>query len=368
MKPSYRKWNQGDVTLNDFDMQRERAALTVPVSLPADELFRRACGAARPAWMPDGAMQLRRSTSGRDEPEAMWREETTGPALLGQPGLAAHWMTTVLDRASRRYQAVIAWPGLALATLDLAADPLEQGAQARLELTVTPLSRAGSEACDGGLPARMAALLQRFGEALRHAPPAPSPAPRLEPVTLAGRVAVAHEEVVTGDLDTCFELACPVAELKWIEDWCFDLVYSDSGVNEPGCVFMEPFTGLAVLRAPRAHNHWYTTHYRRQTGRFEAVWVTEALTMARWQVRMTELEPGQVRINWQLSYGDLGDAGAALMAEPGMERRMADALRFISASLKHFVERGTLYRLSVHRKLRIAAGVVGAAIGRHLHG
>jgi hypothetical protein len=34
--------------------------------------------------------------------------------------------------------------------------------------------------------------------------------------------------------DECFALACPVAELAWIDNWQFHLLYSDSGRNEEG--------------------------------------------------------------------------------------------------------------------------------------
>ena len=37
-----------------------------------------------------------------------------------------------------------------------------------------------------------------------------------------------------------FPLLCPVREAEWVNDWRPRLVLSDSGVAEPGCVFITP--------------------------------------------------------------------------------------------------------------------------------
>jgi hypothetical protein len=156
-----------------------------------------------------------------------------------------------------------------------------------------------------------------------------------------------------------------VAELLWIDDWKFDLVYSESGRNETGCVFLEPSTGLSILRSPGANTYWYSTLYDAEQYRFEAVWLTRDLTIARWEVGMTDLGKGQTRVDWSITYTSLGPEGSRIIGESDLDKRMTNALSYLATSLKHYVETGSLYRLSSHRKLRVAASLIGAALGRH---
>jgi len=130
------------------------------------------------------------------------------------------------------------------------------------------------------------------------------------------------EKIIEGDIDECFALACPVAELLWIKDWKFDLIYSESAKNETGCVFLEPITGLAVLRVPGANTYWYTTLFDTKRHRFSAVWVTRDLTIAYWEFTVTDLGGGRLRLNWSLTYKALGPKGNRIIAEPGFDERM----------------------------------------------
>lgn len=151
---------------------------------------------------------------------------------------------------------------------------------------------------------------------------------------------VEHEITITGDIIECFALACPVAELLWIDDWKFDLVYSESGKNETGCVFLEPSTGLSMLRSPGANAYWYTTRYEVEQHRFDAIWLTRDLAIARWEVSMTDLGDGRTRVKWSLVYTGLGAEGNSIIGEPGLGVRMKKGLSFIATSLKHYVETG----------------------------
>ena len=236
----------------------------------------------------------------------------------------------------------------------------------RIELSITALSEAGSEPFDDGLQARLRETLRRFCNSLENAVAADAPRPILQTAQRTRREHVTHEMTISGDIDECFLLACPVAELKWIDGWEFDLIYSQSGRNETGCVFAEPSSGLSMLRMPGASTVWYTTRYDTERHVFQALWMTRDLTIANWEIRMTDLGGGQTRVRWSLAYVGLGEAGNRLLNEAGLDQRMKRGLRFLATSLKHYVETGELYRLSGHRKLKIAGSLIGAALGRHL--
>jgi len=54
--------------------------------------------------------------------------------------------------------------------------------------------------------------------------------------------------------DTVFPLLCPVREMEWVNDWRPKLVITDSGVAEPGCIFVTPGIPEDALWLMRVHD------------------------------------------------------------------------------------------------------------------
>jgi hypothetical protein len=124
-------------------------------------------------------------------------------------------------------------------------------------------------------------------------------------------------------------------------------------------------SALSALRSPGPKTHWYTTRFDKERHRFDAVWLTGDLTMTRWKVCMDDIGAGQVRATWSLVYTGLSPRGSSLLGEPGLEGRVKNLTDFIATSLKTYVETGSVFRVSSKQKLRIAASLIGAALGRH---
>jgi hypothetical protein len=53
---------------------------------------------------------------------------------------------------------------------------------------------------------------------------------------------------------TVFPLLCPVREMEWVNDWRPKLVITDSGVAEPGCIFVTPGIPEDALWLMRVHD------------------------------------------------------------------------------------------------------------------
>ena len=83
---------------------------------------------------------------------------------------------------------------------------------------------------------------------------------------------IAHEYTQTNAAppERVFPLLCPVREADWIPGWQYNLIYSESGVAELGCVFTtpdpagEPATWICVDYDPAAFRIAYV---RIQPGR-----------------------------------------------------------------------------------------------------
>jgi len=54
--------------------------------------------------------------------------------------------------------------------------------------------------------------------------------------------------------DRVFPLLCPVREMEWVNDWRPKLVITDSGVAEPGCIFVTPGIPEDALWLMRVHD------------------------------------------------------------------------------------------------------------------
>ena len=54
------------------------------------------------------------------------------------------------------------------------------------------------------------------------------------------RVSRSFTQHLCAPADTVFPLLCPVREMEWVNDWRPKLVVTDSGVAEPGCIFVTP--------------------------------------------------------------------------------------------------------------------------------
>jgi len=54
------------------------------------------------------------------------------------------------------------------------------------------------------------------------------------------RVSRSFTQHLCASADQVFPLLCPVREGEWVKDWRPKLVISESGVAEPGCIFVTP--------------------------------------------------------------------------------------------------------------------------------
>ena len=334
-----RKWNNGDMELSPAQ-KRVIVGHSERLDAPARSAFLLACPVA-------AALSL--------------------DHLLGQPTRS---FTVSLDEDGQRYDALLASGDRAICRLQMVvADTGSGGSEATITLTCTALSeQVLDRALEAGLRVSLARLAGTIKDRCRGAAPA-------EAAIAAGSLAWESDSetatasacmVVQADPDACFALACPVAELEWIDGWCFDLIYSNSGHNEDNNIFLEQMSPLGVLLCPGVVTCWYTTLFDPETRRFHALLLTPGLTVARFEAEMDDLGDGRTRLRWDLTCAGLTDEGQRIVSEPGFAERMRGMLELLARSARHYVETGRKYRLPASRQLRVLLSLIGAAIGRHL--
>lgn len=104
------------------------------------------------------------------------------------------------------------------------------------------------------------------------------------------RVTHTHRHRIDAPPGEIFPLLCPVREAEWVEGWDPLVVYSDSGVAEPDCVFVMP-------NEPD-----------------DDVWVVTEYEPASWSIGFVKVTPGRVvtRIRMRLEPDDAGGCTAAI--------------------------------------------------------
>ncbi len=53
----------------------------------------------------------------------------------------------------------------------------------------------------------------------------------------ANRIVRQYTQSIPADVDDIFALLCPVREKAWLEGWNYNMIHSESGYAEQGCVF-----------------------------------------------------------------------------------------------------------------------------------
>ncbi len=90
-----------------------------------------------------------------------------------------------------------------------------------------------------------------------------------EPVT----VARSYTQKIHATPEEIFPLLCPVREAEWVPGWDPLVVFTQSGLMEPDCIFM---TG-----EEEPESYWVTTRHDRSNLRIEMVKVTPGMTIGK---------------------------------------------------------------------------------------
>lgn len=154
------------------------------------------------------------------------------------------------------------------------------------------------------------------------------------------RIICTHKEEIKAPLELIFPLLCPVEELKWIDNWEYQLIYSDSGINENNCIFRENISGLILFDSPISIT-WITTLYDPDS-RIQFVLMCGEMAVIKFDIEIQEQNNGISSIQFQFSYTPLQED----TIDETTEGKLMSILAFLSTSLKHYCETGKLLKMS----------------------
>ena len=103
-----------------------------------------------------------------------------------------------------------------------------------------------------------------------------------------------------------FPLLCPVREVDWVQGWEPGVVFTDSGVAEPDCVFTTPDGDAEAV--------WVVTEYDPDGYRIGFVKVTPAELAVRIEIVLEGDDAGGTTAQVSYTYTALGPRGADRVA------------------------------------------------------
>lgn len=129
--------------------------------------------------------------------------------------------------------------------------------------------------------------------------------------------------------DKVFPLLCPVREYEWLPTWQCELIFSQSGYAELGCVFTTDFNDGAGIET------WVICTYEKQ--KKIGFIKTGSHTTTRYEIMLTPAATGSI-IEWQQELTSLDERGRQLIeniSENAYQKKMAHINHLLEYYLKN---------------------------------
>ena len=134
--------------------------------------------------------------------------------------------------------------------------------------------------------------------------------------------------------DRVFPLLCPVLEADWLEDWDPLVVFTNSGVAEPECVFMTKAAPHPAI--------WFVTRHEPERGFVEMLKISPEVTACRLSIQLAAAGDGcEAKVTYShTSLGPRGDDFVAGFTEVFYEGFM----REWETRMNHYLKTGKALR------------------------
>ena len=147
----------------------------------------------------------------------------------------------------------------------------------------------------------------------------------------AKRVTRQYVQTIGAEPSVVHALICPVKEAEWLDGWDYDLIYSQSGVAEYGCVFTSQNEGEQSI--------WLITKRDDVTRETEFARVTPGFRVALVAVRIAEGGHQTSRVHISYTITALSEAGNAFVDNFSQENFVED-MQFWEATMNHYLQTG----------------------------
>jgi len=147
------------------------------------------------------------------------------------------------------------------------------------------------------------------------------------------RVTHSYVQTIEGTPEVIFPLYCPVKEAEWCEGWDPTVVYSESGVAEPDCVF--------VTRSDEVESAWFVTRHEPEVGEVEMVKHTPGIAFVKLRIALAPITDKTTRATISYSYTALSSEGGQAL-EAFTEESYGASMQAWEAAMNHYLKTGEL--------------------------
>lgn len=152
-------------------------------------------------------------------------------------------------------------------------------------------------------------------------------------VAFAGRRLVrSYRQTIEAPPVVVFPLLCPVREVEWLDGFAFEMIYSASGLIEPGCVFKTAVPG-------EPGTIWVVSRHDRAARVVQFTRVTPGLRTCVLEIAVEAHGAARSHVDVTYAYTSTSDAANAFLAAWTAESFMA-AMTFWERSMNYFLQTG----------------------------
>lgn len=362
-----KKWNNGNLELGEFRANRVIVVYEEQVAASIDKAFQIASAIESPQWIYQWQPLLNYSNNEKNDLDTFWSESMLGAYLFSSPGSNTYWYTTLYDRDQHKFHAYLFHQDVILGKYELEMEEKGDGETlAKFKFTLTSVNERGNKVFRTGLRDRANKLTRFLGKSLKQYVETntvfKSDVIKRDKTALPNlfqpkRFQLSYQGKSKGGLDENLALLGPVAELKWIDSWYFDLVYSNGGDNEPHAIFMTDLVGKSGYHRLNTYIHWYSTTYDKKNHRFYAILLTHGLGMTRVKFDLSDAGNGQTLWKIQSVRTGLSEEGNEIISNAGYETSDNPWIYLVTAA-NYYMETGKIYKIPLMTKLNLAYAIL----------
>jgi len=134
-----------------------------------------------------------------------------------------------------------------------------------------------------------------------------------------------------------FPLLCPVREKDWLYDWEYEMICSESGLIEKGCVFTTAHHGKHATV-------WYVTEYDKDNFSIEFLRLTPKSEVVKINIKLKETENYHTETKITYEYTPLNKERSDYL-KLNIDKDFENMMLFWEKAVNHYLETGKMLKI-----------------------
>ncbi|MCK4576041.1 hypothetical protein KAU34_06515 [candidate division WOR-3 bacterium] len=151
------------------------------------------------------------------------------------------------------------------------------------------------------------------------------------------RMTESYVQSIDAETETVFSLLCPVREAEWLAGFNYELIYSESGFVEEGCVFITKHDGLKKTL-------WIVTKRDSDKKEIEFVFFVFDSIVTKLSIRVNAKNENTSNVSITYMHTALSEGGNRLL-EGKTEENFTKRMKFWEKSMNHYIKTGKKLKL-----------------------